>query len=354
MSSRPAQPQKLTRIDTPVPLRNTPVSPTAAARIGESSLPPIKDYPFVEDGDLQGFLEEQLLVDELDELAPWLWLVSTPNSKHIQSLHEQRVCGRTPVIVERARLHLLWDRDKIFIKPLPAYLLDETILGQIKLNPRLYRATRGYLRSWTYLLQNPTDLEVAIEARLLPGSINPKDSSTRKLQYSPEEIFKMLKPYRYVENDKVSRRYHWGQLRLGRINFYNKFARREFNYHDTHRHYGTYFGQFAAPFLFVFGTASVVLSAFQVALAVTMEGDGNGDVSEGARDPNRIWIYFARIAKWFSIISILVTALLITSLVVLFVLLVGRELLYAVGQKVQKAKNKAKAKAREKTGTANP
>ncbi len=39
-------------------------------------------------------------------------------------LHYQKAVGRNVVVHERADLHLVWDEQRIFLKPIPRYLLD--------------------------------------------------------------------------------------------------------------------------------------------------------------------------------------------------------------------------------------
>ena len=50
--------------------------------------------------------------------------MSTQSSANINALHRQRVKGRHIIITEEVRLHLVWIHDRIFVKPLPKYLLS--------------------------------------------------------------------------------------------------------------------------------------------------------------------------------------------------------------------------------------
>ncbi len=73
---------------------------------------------------LYEYLQKDLYTRELDTISPNLWLLATRSSGHVSPLHHQIVKGRRVVITEDPRLHLLWIDDRIFIKPLPLYLLS--------------------------------------------------------------------------------------------------------------------------------------------------------------------------------------------------------------------------------------
>ncbi|KAF8247243.1 hypothetical protein K440DRAFT_307355 [Wilcoxina mikolae CBS 423.85] len=287
---------------------------------------PVPGYPFVDveqNGGVKTFLETQLLTKELDELSPWLFLVSTPKYWHISSLHEQIIRGREIVITEHARLHLLWYRDRIFIKPLPSYLLDDMFQQEhINGNRDLKRALAGFLRSYTYLIQGPADLDVANDMKLLPRDWEKPERE--------KKCFEFLKKYRSLGERDASPRYQYGDLRLSRINFWNRIFRLELYYQKIFTNYSTYFGRFMEPFLFLFGTTSVVLSAMQLVLAAA----GNGLTHP--------WDLFSDIAKWFSIGSILAVIAVLAGLCTIFLLLVFREARYALMKVIKKRWNKRK------------
>ena len=70
------------------------------------------------------YLCEELQTTELDDMEPYLWLVAKQDSTHISSLTDQIVRGRNIIVTEQPRLHLVWAYNRIFIKPLPPYLLS--------------------------------------------------------------------------------------------------------------------------------------------------------------------------------------------------------------------------------------
>ncbi|KAK3077832.1 hypothetical protein LTS18_009142, partial [Coniosporium uncinatum] len=105
--------------------------------------------------------------------------MSTQSSSNINPLHHQIVKGREIVVTEQARLHLIWNHDRVFIKPLPKHLLSHafwerflsdksTRLGQRRDSMR--RAALAYLRTYTYLIQHESDFVIAKQdhLRLVP------------------------------------------------------------------------------------------------------------------------------------------------------------------------------------------
>jgi hypothetical protein len=76
------------------------------------------------ESDVRDVLEREIMTPDLNRMAPHLWLVAKPSSDHCNPLHEQVVRGRNVVITENPELHLCWVDNKVFIKPIPRYLLS--------------------------------------------------------------------------------------------------------------------------------------------------------------------------------------------------------------------------------------
>jgi len=307
-------------------------SPNATAQQPSESSPPYKlesDYPWVGStpDEIIKFLEKQFLTVKLDKLASWFWLVSTPKSSHIRRLHHQLVLGREIVITEKGKLHLLWYRNKIFIKPLPPYTFEKSFLGPPGgLGKQLEEAVNGFYRSYGYLIQGPLDLQVAIEHRLLPDSWLRQYDEKDKSDDAKSQLFDFLREYRYVGDDRVSRRYRCGgELRLRRLNFYNRLINFELNYYKVHSDYASYFHRFTQPFLFVFGTVSVILGAFQASLA-----------AKSASSNLKTWEGLPQVANGFSLGCVLLVAILVCLLFLMLVMLVVREAIFSVTKKFWK------------------
>lgn len=71
-----------------------------------------------------------------------------------------------------------------------------------------------------------------------------------------------------IQNDEVASRYHYGKLQLSRLHWLVRIFSRELYYYYIDGDYGESFKRYAGPLLFVFGILSVLLSAWQVGMAV--------------------------------------------------------------------------------------
>ena len=222
---------------------------------------------------LRGFLYRELWAVDLERMAPHLWIMSTQSSSNVSPLHQQKVKGREIIVTEDPRLHLVWIYDRVFIKPLPKYLLSYTFWSEHMSNQKstlwgsneeeqetctmIRMPALGFLRTYYYLIQHESDFEIARdETRLLPSDITWIDFCA------------FSKTFLDISDDVVSKRYHYGELRLTRLNLYANFIIGKFQYERVHGQYGAFFARFYGPLLFIFGILSIVLSAMQVELGV--------------------------------------------------------------------------------------
>lgn len=217
--------------------------------------------------ELYPFLLEDLCTPTLEKLAPRLWWMSTQSSAHIAPLHHQAVKLRQIVLSENPELHLIWYYDRIFIKPIPKYLLSHAFWrnylvpslpatvseGECKL---IERSALGFLRTYLYLVKYESDFDIAKEKRLIPSEVTWERFSAFKSDLKA------------IEDAHVTERYHYGEIRLSRLNFYIKFLLGRSAFHNVHGQYSTYFSRFYGPLLFIFGMISLLLSALQVELSV--------------------------------------------------------------------------------------
>lgn len=277
---------------------------------------------------LSEFLEREYCCQDLEKMAPHLWMMSTQSSANINPLHRQRVKLREVVITEDPRLHLVWNYDRIFIKPLPKYLLSHAFWMTYLLSEtsplgnkrhKIRRAALGYIRTYRHLVKYESDFSIAQDkkARLIPPEVD-------WLQFC---LF--VSEFDNIKDSDVSGRYNYGELRLTRLNFYGKFILHKFNFMQLHGQYGTYFGQFFAPLLFIFATASVILSAMQVEMAVEQ---ASGVLLEA----------YAGVCHWFSVVILICTAILSFGLVALVIYMICDEWVYALKDRYRKRKTRLK------------
>ncbi|PTB46530.1 hypothetical protein M441DRAFT_42312 [Trichoderma asperellum CBS 433.97] len=274
----------------------------------------------LDDPAMGAYLEEELATPELNQLSPHLWLVAKQDSAHISSLTHQKVRGREIIITEQPRLHLVWYNDRVFIKPLPKYLLSRAFWDFYLVSPHsslekslqkeLREAALGFLRSYSYLVRRRSDFDLAMDEshRLLP----------KKTTYSG--FIKLIKSLETIDDHMVSPRYHYGELRLSRLNFWIKVFNFRFAYQKIEGQYSLYFARFYGPILFLFGVLSVILSAMQVIFAVLPL----------INDSDASWLDFAKLSRTFSIMTLFVVATVIIFFLLAFMSLASRETIYAL------------------------
>lgn len=136
------------------------------------------------------YLSTQLETPLLDELYDKLWMVARKSGLSIDALHTQRVKGRSIVPTEDSRLHLIWDHDKIYVKPVPVFLLNHDFwtlylqppTKQISSNssqeisqaaPLAFDRSIaiGFLRSYALLVPHRLDFTFAKESHLVPDDV---------------------------------------------------------------------------------------------------------------------------------------------------------------------------------------
>ncbi|KAH8587266.1 hypothetical protein B0O99DRAFT_642180 [Bisporella sp. PMI_857] len=253
---------------------------------------------------LKKYLNEALLAPNLDKMAPYFWLAFTPDHAHISPLHLQAARGRSVIVAENVGLHLVWYYDRIFIKPLPAYLLSSAFWEYIeKTDIEIWQAAAGFMRTYAYLIKYEIDFRKAQSTEL---GLIPTDDGENPITY--ERYAQFIAPFAELDNDRVRPRYHYGEMRLTRLNWFARFLLGRWTYHRIHAQWNEYLGRFLAPFLTTFLLLSTALSAMQVELAVQSAPQGSGN-----------WDAFSQMCRWVSII-ILVLILVVSTLFILLVL----------------------------------
>lgn len=271
-------------------------------------------------------LDREFLTPDLDRLAPHLWLLATQSSSHINPLHEQVLKGCNIVITENPELHLTWTDNRIFIKPIPPYMLSHAFwithllplpsdcTGGVHIEPpsnALVKAVLGYMRTYYYLIRHESDLHIAKRSRLLPPSAT---------DITLEQFYAFIAGFGDIEDNQVSPRYScYGTLRLSRLNLWAKIFLHRFQFYHINRQYSEYFARFYAPILFYFGILTVVLSAMQVGL------QANTDVHQDMHQ----WVVLQKTSLWFSVATLMCICVIVTAMTLLFAFMLSRELVFA-------------------------
>jgi hypothetical protein len=255
-------------------------------------------------------------------MAPHLWIMTTMSSANINPLHRQRIKGREIVLTEDPRLHLVWIHDRIFIKPIPRYLLShvfwESYLDRKPeaLNDEqsnLRKAAAGFLRTYRYLVRHESDFYVAQQdnLRLIPSDVD------------WASFCRFTSDLHHIEDSAVSSRYSYGELRLTRLNFYAPLLLRKSHFEQVHGQYSDHFARLYGPVLFVFAVLSTILNSMQVALAA--------DQSLAVH-----WVPVWHVSRWFSVLSIVATIVVAACFIVLWLWMFIDEWVYTVRRRLEK------------------
>lgn len=282
-------------------------------------------YPLIRSDDatqIRRFLKQELWSDDLETMAPRLWIMTTFSGANINPLHRQRIKGREIVITEEPRLHLVWIHNRIFIKPMPCYLLSQTFwnthLDAKSSKPgsshdNLCKAAAGFLRTYRYLIQHESDFHIAQQddLRLVPRGID------------WPSFCRFISELSHIDDAAVSKRYWYGELRLTRLNFYAPLLLRKFHFEQVHGQYGDFFARLYGPVLFAFAVISTILNSMQVALAA--------DQLEAAH-----WEAVWHVSRYFSVISLVAAVVISLWFVALWLWIFVDEWVYTVRQKSRK------------------
>jgi hypothetical protein len=228
----------------------------------------------LDEASVNDFLSQELNTPILNKLYSNLWIITRKSGAHIDILSEHFVKQRSIIIVENPRLHLIWCENIVYLKPIPHCLLShnfwETYLvpqrasqdsgsySSDELSANCLLAL-GFLRSYAHLIRYESDFIIAQEAHLLPSATT----------FTAFQIF--IHSFLTIPDDLVAVRYHFGQIRLSRLNYLVRILQPSegfsWYYHKPYWKTGQFVKHYAAPIIFIFAPLSLILSAMQVVLA---------------------------------------------------------------------------------------
>lgn len=208
-------------------------------------------------------------------------------------------------MAESPQLYLVWSYDRIFVKPIPRYLLSRAFWEYLRTNDKLHKASAGFLRTYSYLIRYETDFNLARSDAL---RLIPSDDGTGK-PITFERFARFIAPFAELRDSEVNPRYQYGELRLTRLNLCARLFLGRLSFHSVDAQWSSSLGHLFAPMLSTFAVLSVILSAMQVALAA----DDESSSSNG-------WAVFSDVSRWFSVATIIFSAfgVLVLFLVVVF------------------------------------
>ncbi|TIA35911.1 hypothetical protein D6C78_05799, partial [Aureobasidium pullulans] len=190
-----------------------PTSATLNYLLGE---PPID----LTNDKIRSSIQRELDSPVLDKLYPNLWLVGRQASDNIDPLHRQRIKGRSVVPSEDSGPHMIWTENTIFVKPMPLCLLNHNFWTRYLAEPPVGGKSKsvtqdsrlssrsivtGFLRLYALLIRHRCGYEIAKTGLLIPSDFD-------WIQWS-----RFTHNFRSLDDEKVAKKYHYGQLRLSRL-----------------------------------------------------------------------------------------------------------------------------------------
>lgn len=186
----------------------------------DASLDYLSGHPRIRMSDDKGlfkFTRQEVRSEDLESISDRLWWMSKQDSSNISPLHRRRMKGRQIIVTEDPRLHLIWIDDRIFLKPLPQYIASYVLWDTFMGHPSKYcaaaklrKAALGYLRTYFYLIQYESDLRIS---QYLALFLVPTEVTWRRFCQFTDH-------FRDITDNEVSGRYHYGEFRLTRLNYY--------------------------------------------------------------------------------------------------------------------------------------
>jgi hypothetical protein len=213
----------------------------------------------------QKYLDAELRLPKLNEIHSYLWLAGLP--KPTRPLHRQRLMNRVICLTEVPDEHMVWHESRIFIKPIPEYLLNYNYWEkELCADEDLHKCACGLLLSYSWLIGRKSDFHIAKDTGILPEEIDwPTWTDFMN------EFLNQINPYTLHQ---VNKRYEYGELRLARLNSLYRFSPSNFSvrnlvfgFMSRSTWYRAFFERNFTWLLAVLVYVTVLLSAMQVGLA---------------------------------------------------------------------------------------
>ena len=251
-------------------------------------------YERLELNDLPTFVEKDLNVKRLEHIRKQLWLCGAGGQQRPLS----RLKGyyqRQIVVIHQTDLHLTWDSDtlRMFVKPLPAYLLNVKFWrdyictdSDSESDKTTFINALGFLRTYVALIYSEIDLNLAIQEQLLPkvypvDEKNPASFKSTSRNCGEEAvditwpqwrafIEEFLTLYPKSKLPELQRtRWEYGELRLGRLNSVYRLCVRGHifrGYEFGYASYGNFLSRNSSWLIAAFAYVAIVHGAMQVGL----------------------------------------------------------------------------------------
>lgn len=134
-------------------------------------------------------MEKELDLQRLTKFFGWLWVAGRPMPP--RPLHYQLILSREIMITEQMDMHLVWTTGRIFLKPMPRFLLEPLFWNQyLSCEPncrcsaivkareaprcalrKAMKCALGFLFPYVALIRHESDFFIAKEKHLLPEEV---------------------------------------------------------------------------------------------------------------------------------------------------------------------------------------
>lgn len=184
-------------------------------------------------------------------------------------LHYQVLTSREIYVTENPELHLVWAKNRIFVKPIPRWLLDPDFWavhllatgdGDRHQKQELAACALGFLFTYTALVAYESDFRIAVEKGLIPSKVSWDRWKVLSAQLVRNHCYAAVNP-----------RYWYGELRLSRLNKIYRvrlgYVLRGYSKVVSHAVYEDLLRDNFATLAAVLGYVVIVLTAMQVGLS---------------------------------------------------------------------------------------
>lgn len=225
-------------------------------------------------GPISEAVDAELDLSRLTAVHDYLWLAGRPMPP--RPLHQQLLLKRQIAVTEKLDLHLVWGHGRIFIKPLPRFLLEPRFWNEhLQCRPpagarqscvcggRRERAL-GFLFSYAALIANESDFHIAKDSRLLPPEV-----AWQAWRTLVGQVLAIVDVYQFIDP-----RFCYGELRLSRLNKIYYFWKTPLRgYVPRWNQYGSFFQDNITWLASSTVYMAVVLTAMQVGLATELQAN---------------------------------------------------------------------------------
>ena len=262
---------------------------------------------------LVAFLKNEADVSQLNKIDKHLWMAGL--ERPTRALHQQIALGREIIVTEQAAYHMLWEGSRIYIKPLPDFILCHSMWkNYICKEKELFEQVCGFLLSYIWLIGRKSDLRIAHERGLISRSIS--------WEQWVSFVSAVLKRLDCQTLANINIRYRRGELRISRINWIYRLCSRTRNpttffrgFLYGYRNYGTFVERNLAWLASAAIYTVLVLTAMQVGLATDRLGHS---------------VAFQRASYGFTVLSIVSPLIVVAGLFALILMLIVFNLRYTL------------------------